>query len=154
MHAVRRTVDEVQTERGSLRGGERGERSALRLFRGRVDLVEQRGEQLPIALAHELAIEAIDERGDADVDGAGRIGARQDAFGRRAECRALPGREIGARRGRLRARGVVEPVRCDRDAGEQRRPPDCLTTTDLVARRRSFARRVAHRLRLLISETA
>ena len=37
-------------------------------------------EESPLVVGHELAVEAIEERRDADVHGAGGVGARQDAI--------------------------------------------------------------------------
>ena len=58
-------------------------------FGRRLDLLDDAGQRLLLDRRHDLAVHAIDERGDADVDRARRIGPRQDTLGGGAEDRPL-----------------------------------------------------------------
>ena len=128
----------------------------MRGLRRGLDRVEPGDEESPLVVGHELAVEAIEERRDADVRGAGCVGARQDAIRGGAGDSGLHGREIGLRRRRLRARDERHERGRERHAGEDRRTPDRLASVDgrSVDPAVGWRHVRAHRLCFLISLTA
>ena len=105
-----------------LRAGEAGEGSAVRGLRRSLDRIEPGDEEPPLVVGHELAVEAIEKRRDADVRGAGGVGARQDAIRGGAGDRGLRRSEVGPGRRGLRPaqRTSRAPARAPRRRGSPR----------------------------------
>ena len=108
----------------------RGEGSAVRGLRRSLDRVETRDEESPLVVGHELAVEAIEKRRDADVRGAGSVGARQDAIRGGAGDRGLRRVRVG-----LRRRRSARPATNVTSAGESATPAR-------IAARRMASRRL------------
>ena len=128
----------------------------MRGLRRSLDRIETRDEESPLVVGHELAVETIEKRRDADVHGAGGVGARQDAIRGGAGDRGLRRGEVGPGRRGLRPGNERHERRRERHAGEERRAPDGLAAADgrSVDPAVGWRHVRAHRLCFLISLTA